>query len=436
MAFGAVMAAGWLCRSYAGQMHHVTQGHHRNDRRSATRGRLAAALVVAAALAGGCTGGGPSEPPVSQPTATPPPMPTAAATPATMPATTSATTLKAPVQGLLDRDRFPTGHHQGAVRAFVVNTTWASLQPNAGGPIARPNEIDQAIDQARSSGMALKLRVRAGIDAPEWAKHIGGPPIPVYYTESTVKRAGELAGTIGRFWDPRFDAAYRDLQEKLAALYDGVPEIRQTGVTRCGTVFTETYLRNTRDPRNVRALLDAGFTREADKRCHAEQIAAHSVWRLTRSGVAFNPYQGIQPDGKSAADLPYTLAQMDYCRSTLGGRCVLENYSLSTERLCDPDYQQVYAKMRELGPPYDFQTATARKIGDYEQVLDWAVSFGASSVELPTGYRDWPVETLQRHGARLAANPITLMGATRPDTAGKSPPCPQATRDKPLRRQR
>jgi hypothetical protein len=419
-------------------VHHVTKGH-RDHRRSATRRRLAAALVVATAvLAGGCTGGG-GEPPVAQPRT--PPGPTAATTtPATTSAATSsaaaATTLKPPVQGLLDRERFPAASHRAAVPAFVVNTTWASLQPNPGGPITRPNEIDQAIDQARSSGMTLKLRVRAGIDAPQWAKQIGGPPIPIYYTESTVKRAGELAGTIGRFWDPRFGAAYRDLQEKLATLYDGVPEIRQTGVTRCGTIFTETYLRNTRDPRNVQALLDAGFTTEADKRCHTEQIAAHSVWRLTRSGVAFNPYQAIQPDGKAVADLPYTLAQMDYCRSALGERCVLENYSLSTERLCDPEYQQIYAKMRKLGPPYDFQTATARKIGDYVQVLQWAVSFGAISVELPTGYRDWPVETLQRYGVRLVANPIRLTGNARPNAAAPAPECPQPVESKPPRRQR
>jgi hypothetical protein len=149
--------------------------------------------------------------------------------------------------------------------------------------------------------------------------------------------------------------------------------------------------------------------------------------------VAFNPYQGVQPDGKSAVDVRYTLAQMEYCRATLGERCVLENYSLSTERLCDPDYQPMYAKMRELGPPYDFQTATAKKIGDYQQVLDWAASFGASSVELPTGYRNWPTETLLPHGARLAANPIKPTGDSRPQAAAPSLDCPAEPAAKPPR---
>jgi hypothetical protein len=339
------------------------------------RALVAAVLAVAALTAAGCSGG--------------------------------RAELKPPVQGLLDRHQFPAPGYTGALRAFVVNTTWASLQPTAGGPIVRPNDIDRAIEQARNSGMMLKLRVRAGIDAPEWAKRIGGSPIPVYYTEATVRSAGQLAGTIGRFWDSRFGAAYADLQAKLAALYDSVPEIRQTVVSRCGTIFAETYLRNTGDARNVRGLLAAGFTRAADERCHNEQMRAHLVWQRTRSGVAFNPYQAIQPDGEKLTDLPYTLAQMNHCRGVLGARCVLENYSLSSERVSVPDYAEIYDKMRQLGPPYDFQTATRGKIGSYQQVLDWAAAFGASSVELPVGYRTWPPSTLSPYAARLAANPLS-----------------------------
>ena len=160
----------------------------------------------------------------------------------------------------------------------MVNTTWASLQPQQGGPIAHPNDIDRAIEQARSNGYTLKLRVRAGIDAPEWAKRLDGSPIPMTYTAATVKKAGQSAGTIGRFWTPRFGAAYNDLQTKLAATYDGVPEIRQTDITRCSTIFAETYLRNTKDKANAKALISAGYTRAAD------DVATPSRWRRTRSG--------------------------------------------------------------------------------------------------------------------------------------------------------
>ncbi len=61
-----------------------------------------------------------------------------------------------------------------AVRSFVVDTTWASVQPVQGGPIVHPNAIDNAIALAKTNGMALKLRVAAGIDAPTWAKNLDG----------------------------------------------------------------------------------------------------------------------------------------------------------------------------------------------------------------------------------------------------------------------
>ena len=109
----------------------------------------------------------------------------------------TSTVLKSPIGGLLDRHHAPKSTHAGTVRAFVVNTTWAELQPQKGGSIVHPNEIDRAIDVARANGLTLKLRVRSGIDAPDWAKRLDGSPIPFYYSAATAGKAGTLAGTIG-----------------------------------------------------------------------------------------------------------------------------------------------------------------------------------------------------------------------------------------------
>jgi hypothetical protein len=310
-------------------------------------------------------------------------------------------TLKAPISGLIDRHHAPKATHSGIVRAFVVNTTWASLQPEQGGPIAHPNDIDRAIALARSKGYTLKLRVRAGIDAPEWAKRLDGSPVPMRYTAATVKKAGQSAGTIGRFWTPRFGAAYDDLQAKLAAAYDGVPEIRQTDITRCSTIFAETYLRNTKDSANAKALVAAGFTRAADDVCHTEQVASHTIWKRTLSNLAMNPYQAIAADGSVKQDLKYSLSEMRSCREVLGARCVLENHSLSSSRIKDSSYTAIFAEMKRLGGPFAFQTATAAKIGDYNAVLKWAAEYGAESVELPTGYESWPMAGLKKAAARF-----------------------------------
>jgi hypothetical protein len=308
--------------------------------------------------------------------------------------------VKAPITGLLDRHHAPSKAYTSVVRGFVVNVSWASLQPTRGGPIVHPNEIDKAIAEAQASNMALKLRVRAGIDAPEWAKHLDGTPVTFHYSAATAGKSGQVAGTVGRFWTPQFGAAYQDLQNKLAAAYDNVPQVRQTDVTRCQTIFSETYLRDTMNKDNARALVAAGFTRAQDDVCHTQQMQAHLVWKHTRSDVAFNPYTAIAPDGTVKQDMPYTLAQMDYCRQLLGIRCVLENHSLAEGRITNKNYGAIYAKMRAMAGSgaFDFQTATAAKMGDFEKVISWAGSVGASSVELPTGYTGWsmgPMQTMQ-----------------------------------------
>jgi hypothetical protein len=309
--------------------------------------------------------------------------------------------VKAPVVGLVDRHHAPTASYAGVVRSFVVDTTWASVQPVQGGPIVHPNAIDNAIKLARSNGMSLKLRVAAGIDAPAWAKTLDGPPMTFYYTAATVSSAGTVAGTVGHFWTPKFAAAYADLQAKLAAAYDDVPQVRETSVTQCGTIFNETYLRNTKDPRNAATLLAGGFTRAKDDVCHADQIQAHKEWQHTLSEVAFNPYQAIQPDGSTKQDMAYTLSQMDYCRQVLGANCMLANFSLSSSRITDTQYGVMYKHMQALGGVMNFQTATAAKIGSYSTVLAFAATVGASSVELPTGYTSWPVATLGSYAAKM-----------------------------------
>jgi len=297
--------------------------------------------------------------------------------------------LKTPIVGLLDRHRAPPAERQDAVNAYVVDVPWAELQPRAGQEIVRDNAIDKAVSLARRDGLQLKLRVRAGIDAPDWAKVIGGAPVPIYHTENNRGDPGAVAGTIGRFWLPEFSAAYADLQTRLAAIYDGVPQIRQTDVSQCSTIYSETYLRGTSNPDNVTSLVGAGFTRAADERCHIDQISAHRVWRQTLSDVAFNPYTAIEADGSTRTDLAYTLDQMSRCRSLLGARCVLQNNSISSTVIASKNYRAMYEKMRSLGGPIDFQTAMPSRIGDHNEVLGWAAEICASSVELPSSYPTW-----------------------------------------------
>jgi hypothetical protein len=334
------------------------------------------------------------------------PVAPVATNPASAPASggsTSTAGLKSPMFGLLDRHHPPTAAYKSMIKGYVVEVSWASLQPTKGGPIVHPNAIDNAVKYAQANGLALKLRVAAGLEAPNWAKTLDGSPVTFKYTAATKGKAGVVAGTVGRFWLPKFGAAYQDLQTKLAAAYDNVPQIRETDITRCATIFEETYLRNTKLPENATALVRAGFTRAQDDVCHTQQIQAHLVWKHTRSDLSFNTYQAISPDGSVKGDLAYTLAQMKYCRAVLGARCVLSNHSLSSGRIGDKDTTAIYGLMHTMMPsgPFALQTATAAKIGNWATAISSALALGVSSIELPTGYQSWSLTQLNSMQAKF-----------------------------------
>lgn len=327
---------------------------------------------------------------------------TAGSAPATNPSG-PAGPLKAPLRGLLDRNGPPPPEFIGtALQGWVVQAYWEDLQPAPGGPITENNAIDQAINTARdlnrrdpALGLGLKLRVYAGINAPEWAKRLGGEPI-----RASSPQSGRT-GTVGRFWTEPFGRAYDDLMVKLAARYDAVPEVREVVISRCATVFAEPFLRNRGDRQQTQDLLAAGFTVAADETCHRQQIDAHKVWQQTRSDLVLNPYQDITARGPERQDEAFTEDKMQYCRSTLGARCVLENNSLASP----PKYPEMYATMKRLGPPIAFQTATPDKVGDLGQALKDAVGLGAASVELPFSYKAMAPADLAAADAALRQNP-------------------------------
>ncbi len=309
------------------------------------------------------------------------------------------TALKPVLRGLLDRGGPPPAAFDTLLAGFVVNVHWADVQPSAGGPLTADNAIDRAIAQVRQLNAAgahlgLKIRFFAGIWAPDWAKNIDGPPVTVRDPISGT------SGTVGRFWTEGFGRAYQDLQAKLAARYDGVPEIREVTISRCTTVFAEPFIRDAGDPGTLRRWLDAGFTVGADRTCHREQIQAHTAWQHTHSDLAFNPYQVINPDGTRRTDESFTEQMMSYCRQLLSARCVLENNSLRWP--VGPLYEQMYGAMKTLGPPIAFQTAVMKRVGDLQAALRHAVMLGANSVELPGGY-----ETLGTAAFTQVANELS-----------------------------
>jgi hypothetical protein len=360
---------------------------------------LLPALVVALASCGQAAPHTPS----STPTTTPIPTPSASSRPGPVPLAD----LKSVIHGLVDRTGPPPVDFLGSVTNFVVVAPWSELQPTQGGPLASDNAIDQAIAAAESldagagqGTVDLKIRLMAGVDAPDWAKQLGGGAVDLVNPQSGTN------ATVGRFWTSAFGEAYDDLWSKLAAAYDGVPAVHEITVARCMTFTDEPFLRNTGDPSNAQALLAAGYSLAADEQCEEQEIALGTTWRHTRVGVAFNPYQAIEADGSTTTDEPFTGTMMQYCRSQLGPQCVLENNSIRTPPLAGA-YSAMYLSMEELGVPMTFQTASDDKIGDLQTTLSWAAGLGADAVELPQQYVDQPAASLRAAASQLQANPAT-----------------------------
>jgi len=317
------------------------------------------------------------------------------------------TGLKPLLTGLLDRKGAPDPEWQNMISAYVVNTTWADLQPSPVPALSPDNAIDSAIAEVRRlnqarpfAPMQLKLRVLGGDAAPAWAKQLDGPAVPVQ-DDATGRR-----GTVGRFWTERYGEAYADLQRLLAARYDQVPELAEVTIGRCTTFFGEPFIRQASSPSTVAALLRAGYTSAADARCLAAQVNAHRAWQRTRSGLAFNPWQRIEPDGSVTIDEAFTESMMTNCIGILGRRCVLENNSIRWEPLKGP-YDAMYQAMQLTGAPIAFQTATPERIGDPFRTLQWAIAHGASAVELNQDYPTYPMILL------LAASYALAMNSTR-----------------------
>src|SRR5438445_673179 len=118
-----------------------------------------------------------------------------------------------------------------------------------------------------------------------------------------------------------------------------------------------------------------GFGFDGDHKSHREQIDGHKVWAQTHADVDFSPYQNIERKGVNSVDEGFTESMMDYCRTTLGARCVLENNSIRTP--VQANYAAMYDRIKQMGPPISFQTANPNKIGDLLTTLMWAAQQGA-----------------------------------------------------------
>jgi hypothetical protein len=280
--------------------------------------------------------------------------------------------------------------YPGSFGGLVLNVTWAQLQPTQQTVVSRGNVIDTALAHFRAynmkhpqSPLLVRLRVWPGINAPAWAKQIGGPAIKIR------RNSGANRGlvNVGRYWSPQYSAAWQRLQQQLAALYDSDPLIASVTMASCAAQTTEPIV-PTGDPESLRNLYAAGLNDAAMRSCLTHALDDYSAWKQTPIDWAFNPYSDKDatqqtPPGDIKPDPAFTTSLMAGCRSRLGDRCILTQMAINCP--VEPKLSYIYDGMRKLGGPVSLETqAPSRISGSWDAVVRQSIAFGAQSVELWT----------------------------------------------------
>jgi hypothetical protein len=319
--------------------------------------------------------------------------------------------IKSPLRGLISMGAYrfvgaggdpintlePLNAKPGIFGGLVVVATWKQLQPTSASDFNH-GVIDQALAQVRAYNeknpqkpLGVKLRVWGGFEAPDWAKQIGGAPIPTVHNGTPR--------VVGRFWLPAYRQAWANLQQQLAGRYDKWPLIKEVSMTQCMSYTAEPFV----IPLDVVGpLRAAGFNDAAFKNCLSNAVADYAAWKESRLVLTVNPLRTGPNQGNG--DAAFTKQVMLNCRKAVGRRCVLDNHDLDTN-LPKPLYP-LYAYMKQLGPEVEFQTYV-RTPKDFDGTIKMGISYGASSIELYQDYGGFPLvpnATLQQWANWLEKN--------------------------------
>jgi hypothetical protein len=268
--------------------------------------------------------------------------------------------------------------------AAVILVTWNQLQPTG------PDSIDtSAIDAAISNiaaynashpghTMVGKLRVFAGVNSPQWAMNLDGPPISVSVNGRTA--------TLPRYWTANYSAAWTGLQTLLAAKYDANPMIGEVAVSGCSSTTAEPFIHSF-GPGITPILQAAGYTEAQYMACLTSMGAQYAAWTQTPLDYTFNTFTGIDT-GNPVSNPAFTLQAMAAWRQSLGSaRGVIANHGLQPNLTADA--QQIYPEFLTLGPPIEFQSYGPTV--NWDQTVALAVTYKATELEI------WP--TTQGGGA-------------------------------------
>lgn len=264
--------------------------------------------------------------------------------------------------------------HPGVYSGAVVLATWAELEPTRGQ--FSFGAIDQALANIRAynaqypaTPLVAKLRIFGGVTAPDWAKQLDGGPVTASERDNTV--------SVGHFWSPPYRAAWRELQNALAARYDANPLVEEVAISSCSSSTAEPFVVPL-NRANLPPLIAAGYTDAAMQACLMGAVDDYAAWTHVALDYTFNPWRSVA-SGHPRPDPGFTLQVMDAFRQRLGSRGVIANHGLTPQT--NPAAASTIDEMHRLGGPIEFQTRSPNQ--------DWDASVATGEQDGMTELEVW-----------------------------------------------
>lgn len=269
--------------------------------------------------------------------------------------------------GLQNRNREPT------VFGLAPNTErkWSDLH-------TAPGVFNRANFEALLAKGPFRFRPMMGRWAPKFVKDAAGT---FTYVEP---QGGDIVTDMVRWWEnPAMDAAsefnefLREYDADLHHLWGASPM----------SYYAEPMQRGLASPVTRDNLRAAGFTADKDLVAQRRLISSLARFKSTRVGIAFNPYQRLNPDGSWVSDKDTMVTLMTEFRAAVPNG-VLHNCSFRESFLKNPVTANggVYGAMFALGAPYSVQTAMLSLVGNLRLCLNYLSGAGFHAVELPAGH--------------------------------------------------
>jgi len=336
-----------------------------------------------------------------------------------------AITLKPRCRGIMTRDGLPRndGGLDSFIDSVVVKVQWQELESVQGVYAGTGwNKIEAAL----ARGYRVRIRVLAGINAPDWAKKLGGPALSLAATGAhpavdcsssggvgVANTASDVSGCTTYFWEANVQAAYRALMQEIANRYDANDKVCEVVNSACMTVFAEVLYRVHSVDDGNENLAKAGLTFAKDSACQRWSLDMFdTVFKRTRMSMSLSPWDVIEEGGVHTISFPEARKLADEYRAKFGEKIIFQNNGLGENDKCTSDAavppNEFCWLARDKGPK-GFQTETWVKLGGNQAGLFSAIQnglgMGANFIEMPSGYEGADNTALGAYDTQIEATP-------------------------------